>query len=269
MKIAMAALAVVIVAQAAPAAAQPRGERAERGDRQERLEQRDRPQRDGSDGDRPQRDGGRGGEFRPRPVEAPQASQAQVAPQTPPASDRARFRGDGRYGQPAGQPRDDRQSRDDRRGGDDRRGDGGRDNDRRDWNGRGDNDRGGWDRRDGDRRDWNGPDRNGRDWDRRGDGRRDDHRRWERGRYPPSYFSSHRYRDPWRAPRGFYLRTWSFGEFYPRTWFGDGYWISDAWRYDLPLPPPGFEWVRSGPDALLIDRFSGRIVQVVRDVFWY
>ena len=35
------------------------------------------------------------------------------------------------------------------------------------------------------------------------------------------------------------------------------------------LPPPGFDWVRSGPDALLIDQFSGRIVQVVRNVFWY
>ncbi|WP_197422626.1 RcnB family protein, partial [Phenylobacterium sp. CCH9-H3] len=130
--------------------------------------------------------------------------------------------------------------------------------DRRDWDRRGDNDRRDWDRR-GDGR---------RDWDRR-DHRRDDHRRWERGRYPPAYFSSHRYRYAWRPPSGFYLRSWSFGEFFPRGWYGPGYWIVDPWQYDLPLPPPGYDWVRSGPDALLIDEFSGRIVQVVRNVFWY
>lgn len=126
--------------------------------------------------------------------------------------------------------------------------------DRRDWNGRGDQDRRVWDRQSGDRRD--------RD-------RRDDRRHWERGRYPPAYASSHRYRHAWRPPSGFYLRSWSFGEVYPRSWYGQGYWIVDAWQYDLPLPPPGYEWVRSGPDALLIDQFSGRIVQIVRDVFWY
>lgn len=68
---------------------------------------------------------------------------------------------------------------------------------------------------------------------------------------------------------GFYLRSWSYGDFFPRGWYGPGYWIVDPWQYDLPLPPPGFEWVRSGPDALLIDEYTGRIVQVVRHVFWY
>lgn len=68
---------------------------------------------------------------------------------------------------------------------------------------------------------------------------------------------------------GFYVRSWGYGDVYPRAWYGPEYFIVDAWRYDLPLPPPGFEWVRSGADALLIDEYTGRIVQIVRDVFWY
>jgi Ni/Co efflux regulator RcnB len=256
MKIAMAALAAVLMAQAAPAMAQDRAEREDRGDRQERLERRDQAQPDRMGAGRSQRDWG-GGRATPAPeaAPAPAAPQAQPAPQ----ADRPRFRGDGRYGQPRDQ------------GVNDRRSDG-----HRDWGGRGDNDRRDWDRRDWDRRDHDRRDWDRRDWDRRGDndrrdwnGRYDDHRRWERGRYPPAYFSSHRYRHSWRPPSGFYLRSWSFGEFFPRGWYGPGYYIVDPWQYDLPLPPPGYEWVRSGPDALLIDEFSGRIVQIVRNIFWY
>ena len=139
---------------------------------------------------------------------------------------------------------------------DGRRDDGWRDRDRR-GDGRRDHDR-----RDGDRR-WS----DGRDWDRHDDRR--DYRRWERGRYPSVYFSSYRYRHAWRPPSGFYVRSWGYGDFYPRSWFGPSYWILDPWQYDLPLPPPGFDWVRSGSDALLIDQYTGRIVQVVRNIFWY
>ena len=64
------------------------------------------------------------------------------------------------------------------------------------------------------------------------------------------------------------MRSWGFGEVLPRSWYGSGYGITDPWRFDLPLPPPGFDWVRAGDDALLIDQYTGRIVQVVRNLFW-
>ena len=64
------------------------------------------------------------------------------------------------------------------------------------------------------------------------------------------------------------MRIWSFGDFLPRGWYGPEYFISDPWNFDLPIAPPGYDWVRVGDDALLIDRFTGRVVQVVRDVFW-
>ncbi|MEW5687361.1 MAG: RcnB family protein, partial [Pseudomonadota bacterium] len=186
--------------------------------------------------------------------------------------DRPAYRGTGGQPQDAGRRGDGRRGdggRDEGRRYEGRRDDGRRDGDRRDWDGRRDDrgDRRDWDRRGDDRRDWDRRDRDRRDWDRRDDRR--DYRRWERGRYPQVYVNPHRYRYDWRPPSGFYLRSWGYGEFFPRGWFGPGWWIVDAWQYDLPLPPPGFEWVRSGPDALLIDEYSGRIVQVVRNVFWY
>lgn len=163
----------------------------------------------------------------------------------PPAradNDRRGDRGDGRG---RGDRRDgDQVGRGDRRGGD-----------RNDWRGR-DGDRGEWRGRDGDR--------GGRyDHDRRGD-----RRHWERGRYPGVYFSSHRYRHSWRPPAGYYVRLWGFGDFLPRGWYAPEYYINDPWNYDLPLAPPGFDWVRTGYDALLVDNYSGQVVQVVRNVFW-
>jgi Ni/Co efflux regulator RcnB len=64
------------------------------------------------------------------------------------------------------------------------------------------------------------------------------------------------------------VRSWQFGDFLPGGWFADPYWINDFNDYDLPYPPPGYEWVRVGPDALMVDRYTGRIVQVVRGIFW-
>lgn len=72
----------------------------------------------------------------------------------------------------------------------------------------------------------------------------------------------------WRAPSGYYVRAWRYNEVLPRGWYGPEYRLMDWWRYDLPEPPYGYDWVRVGPDVLLVDGFNGRIVQVVRAVFW-
>jgi Ni/Co efflux regulator RcnB len=72
----------------------------------------------------------------------------------------------------------------------------------------------------------------------------------------------------YRPPAGYYARSWGFGQFLPRAWFARNYWLSDFLDFGLPYPPPGFTWVRVGPDALMIDEYTGRIVQVVRGIFW-
>lgn len=107
------------------------------------------------------------------------------------------------------------------------------------------------------------------DRDRGRDHGRRDGPRWDQHRYPPIYDSPSRYRGPgWRPPHGYYARAWRFGDILPRGWYGPQYQLLDWWAYDLPEPPYGYDWVRVGRDALLIDGYTGRIVQVVRLVFW-
>ncbi len=292
MKFATTALAIVLLAQAVPALAQR--------DEVERPEQADAPQAERSyqapaslqprapSRDEGFRNGGssndrndRRGRDAPPP---PMASDAPPSPSAPQARDGGgRGRGGWVPGDSVGRPgpwtpnagRGDGPRDQGRPRRDDRRGDGDQTNDNRgdrpgDTRGEG---RGTRDR-DGDRDNWRGDGR--RDWDRGNNHRRDwnrsdrdnRHSHWQRGRYPSVYFSSSRYRYAWRPPSGYYAYNWGFGDVLPRTWFGSGSWLTDPWRYDLPLPPPGYDWVRAGYDALLIDAYSGRIVQVVRNVFW-
>lgn len=93
--------------------------------------------------------------------------------------------------------------------------------------------------------------------------------RWQPGRAPPVYWAHDRFHAGYyRQPYGFYARAWGFGDFLPRGWYTQSYWIDDFLDYGLPYPPPGFEWVRVGDDAILVDQYTGRVVQVVRGIFW-
>jgi Ni/Co efflux regulator RcnB len=52
------------------------------------------------------------------------------------------------------------------------------------------------------------------------------------------------------------------------VFFAQDYWIYDFGDYGLPYPPPGAVWVRYGPDALLIDRYTGEIIEVIYGLFY-
>ena len=91
--------------------------------------------------------------------------------------------------------------------------------------------------------------------------------RWQR--YERNTYAQHRYRlGEYRYPQGFSYRRWTYGQFLPSIFFGQNYWLYDYGDYGLGYPPPGTAWVRYGPDALLIDRYSGQIVEVVYGVFY-
>ena len=55
-------------------------------------------------------------------------------------------------------------------------------------------------------------------------------------------------------------------EILPRAYWGPQYVIGDYWLFALEVPPAGYEWVRDGADALLIEN-SGEILQVEYGVF--
>ncbi|MGO4408881.1 MULTISPECIES: RcnB family protein [unclassified Brevundimonas] len=72
---------------------------------------------------------------------------------------------------------------------------------------------------------------------------------------------------PYHGPEGFEYRRWRFGEMLPLIFWDEQYWLSDYWLFGLDIPPVGYEWVRYGPDAILVDVATGEIVQVVYDEF--
>jgi Ni/Co efflux regulator RcnB len=72
----------------------------------------------------------------------------------------------------------------------------------------------------------------------------------------------------YRAPPGWHYQRWTFGAYLPAIYFAPAFWISDFLAFDLFAPPDGYVWVRYGPDALLIDRYSGEIIQVEYGVFY-
>lgn len=120
-----------------------------------------------------------------------------------------------------------------------------------------------------DHRGWRGDDRNGRrgwDWDDRRDWSWRDR---DRDRDDWRWRSPNRYRGwDYRPPAGFYSHSWIFGDLLPRSWWTPDYYIVQWWSYGLPRPPAGYQWIRVNDDALLIDRFTGRVSRVVYDVFW-
>ena len=75
------------------------------------------------------------------------------------------------------------------------------------------------------------------------------------GRYYAPY-SNYRYS---RLSIGFRLGS---------VFFGSRYWINDPWQYRLPEAYGPYRWVRYYDDALLVDIYSGEVVDVIYDFFW-
>src|SRR5262245_38738815 len=60
-------------------------------------------------------------------------------------------------------------------------------------------------------------------------------------------------------PRGYAYRHWTRGATLPAVFIAEPFFIDYAWIGLLP-PPPAYEWVRYGPDGLLVNIYDGRIV---------
>ena len=53
----------------------------------------------------------------------------------------------------------------------------------------------------------------------------------------------------------------------PRAFWAPQYLLADYWLFALEVPPAGYEWVRYGADAVLVNTGSGEILQVEYGVF--
>ncbi|HUI13416.1 MAG TPA: RcnB family protein [Xanthobacteraceae bacterium] len=69
-------------------------------------------------------------------------------------------------------------------------------------------------------------------------------------------------------PPGWSYRRWGVGAILPPLFLAPDYYFMDWADLGLPPPPPGDQWVRYGPDLLLVDVRSGAIVDVIYDAFY-
>jgi Nickel/cobalt transporter regulator len=137
---------------------------------------------------------------------------------------------------------------------------------RRDW------DR---DRRDGRDGSWSGSNRDRYDsgydrsdrrssWNRswRNDSRYD----WQRYRYSNrNLFRSGGYYAPYR---GYRYNRLSIGIVLDSLFYSNRYWLSDPWQYRLPAAPYGTQWVRYYDDVVLVDVYTGEVIDVIENFFW-
>jgi Ni/Co efflux regulator RcnB len=90
----------------------------------------------------------------------------------------------------------------------------------------------------------------------------------DRGAYQHNFRAARSFHvGPYHRPAGWVAHTWHFGEILPRAYFAPEYLLADYWLFALEVPPTGFEWVRDGNDALLVNTDSGEILQVEYGVF--
>jgi hypothetical protein len=74
---------------------------------------------------------------------------------------------------------------------------------------------------------------------------------------------------PFSYPGGWGYRRWTVGQVLPGLFLSQGYYIGNWGAYGLAPPPPGLQWVRYGPDALLVNVYTGQVVDTIYGVFWW
>lgn len=90
----------------------------------------------------------------------------------------------------------------------------------------------------------------------------------DRGAYQHNFRAARSFHvGPYHRPSGWRAHTWAFGEILPRAYWAPQYILADYWLFALEVPPAGYEWVRDGADALLVNTDSGEILQVEYGVF--
>ncbi len=98
-----------------------------------------------------------------------------------------------------------------------------------------------------------------------GDWRRDHRYDWHHHRsHHGSLFRLGRYFDPY----SWGYRHFSIGYSLWPSYYGSSFWLNDPWQYRLPPAYGPYRWVRYYNDALLVNIYTGQVVDVVYSFFW-
>lgn len=91
--------------------------------------------------------------------------------------------------------------------------------------------------------------------------------RYDWGDYRRQHRSVYHLRS-YRDPFGWGHQLFSIGWRLWPNYYSSNYWINDPWMYRLPPAPPGTRWIRYYNDALLVDMWSGEVIDVIPGLFW-
>lgn len=72
----------------------------------------------------------------------------------------------------------------------------------------------------------------------------------------------------YRYPRGYRYRRWSVGLLLPGIFLSNSYYYDGYADLGVGPPPPGYRWVRYGPDLLLVQLGTRRVVDVIYGAFY-
>ncbi len=72
---------------------------------------------------------------------------------------------------------------------------------------------------------------------------------------------------PFVYPSGWGYRRWAVGAVLPAVFLAPAYYYGDWATLGLDPPMPGFQWVRYGPDLLLVNVTTGEVVETIPDAF--
>ena len=109
------------------------------------------------------------------------------------------------------------------------------------------------------------------------DGRYDRNHRWSNHWRTDHRYDWRRHRDRHRSifrlgryydPYGWGYRRFSIGFSIGSSYYGSNYWLDDPWMYRLPPVYGPYRWVRYYDDALLVNLYSGQVVDVIHNFFW-
>lgn len=101
--------------------------------------------------------------------------------------------------------------------------------------------------------------------------------RWSGGWRNDSRYDWQRHRHSHRSkfrigfyfdPFGYGYRRYSIGSSIWPNYYQSRYYINDPWQYRLPPAYGPYRWVRYHNDALLIDTWTGQVVDVIYGFFW-
>lgn len=68
-------------------------------------------------------------------------------------------------------------------------------------------------------------------------------------------------------PHGYTYHRWVVGRPLPRAFLAPAYFYAGYAALGLIAPPPNYQWVRYGPDLLLVDLSTGNVVDIRYGVF--